>query len=204
LKDVAGNSLTGTASRSSTGTKAIELVNCGGSTVYPYVGGDPRTPWLAEDTGWVGNTRMLYTTDGSQNYTSTSVNTSGVSSPAPQAVYQHAKVRYYDSSWMTYTLKNVLPYESVKVRLHFNEFYGWNYIGAQLFHLRINKPDPMTYPDMTFYDIMYYTGEQMHKADIREFTVTNGAGPMLIQVQPAQDIWGYYVATINGIEVVRP
>ena len=204
LKDVAGNALASPTSRDSTGTKAIELVNCGGSTVFPFGSGDPRTPWLAEDTGWVGNTRMLYTTSGYGNYTMNSVNTSEVTSPAPTGVYQTARAMYYNTGWATYTLKNVLPNETVKVRLHFNEFYGWSNAGDQIFHIRINNSNPGTYPDLPNYDIMNYTGVQMNKADIREFTITNGSGPMVIQLQPDQGWTGYYNWTLNGIEVMRP
>jgi len=204
LKDTAGNSLASPTSRNSTGTKAIELVNCGGSVHYPYGSGDPRTPWLADNMGWVGNSKIVYTTDAYQNSTSTAVNTSGVVTPAPQAVYQSARANYYSTSWLTYTLKNVLPGETVKVRLHFNEFYGWSAYGDQLFHIRINNSNPLNYPDLPYYDIMGYTGGQMHKADFREFTVTNGSGPMLIQLEPALGWSGYYNLTLNGIEVLRP
>ena len=110
---------------------------------------------------------------------------------------------YYNSAWGTYTLRNVLPYETVKVRLHFNEFYGWANVGDQMFSIRINNSNPSNYPNWPNYDIMNYTGSQMNKADIREFTVTNGAGPMLIQLQPSQGWTGYYNWTLNGIEVLR-
>lgn len=202
LKDVAGNALASPTSRDSTGTTAIELVNSGGSAVYPY--GDLRTPWLPNSIGWIGNTPpFTYTTSGYQNSTGNSVNTSGVTSPAPAAVYQSARAMYYNTAWCTYTLKDVLPYEAVKVRLHFNEFYGWANVGDQMFSIRINNSNPSNYPNWPNYDIMNYTGSQMNKADIREFTITNGSGPMVIQLQPSQGWTGYYNWTLNGIEVLR-
>lgn len=207
LKDVAGNGLANPTSQNSTGTTAIELVNCGGSTVFPF--GDLRTPWLQNSIGWIGNTPpYTYTTSGSSGSTSSSINMSGVSSPAPQAVYQSGRMRWYadgtPAQWLTYNLPGVLPGEAVKVRLHFSEMY-WNNIGDQIFHLRVNNSNPANYPNHWYYDILQQTAGVKSKAAVIEFNLTHGSGPLRIDLQqsPSSGQFPYYNATINGIEVLR-
>jgi subtilisin family serine protease len=212
LKDVAGNALASPTSRSSTGTKAIELVNGGSSTVLPYGSSDPRTPWLSDDVGfWVGNQFIKYNASqvGYTGSTSSSINLSGVTGPAPEAVYQTARMAWYTdgtpSQWLTMKLPGVLPYESCKVRLHFSEMY-WSNIGDQIFNLRINNSNPGNYPDYWNYDILGQTSGVQNKAAIVEFTVTNGSGPLRIDLEqrPSSGQFPYYNATLNGVEVLRP
>ena len=204
--DVAGN-LASSSSLNSTGTTAIQLVNCGGSTVYPYGSGDPRTPWLP-NSYWLGNQFVQYTTSGSSGSTSSSVNTSGVSSPAPQAVYQSGRMRWYadgtPAQWLTYNLSGLLPGEYVKVRLHFSEMY-WSNIGDQIFNIRVNNSNPANYPNYWDYDILGATGGYNNTARVLEFNLAHTSGPLRIDLEqrPSSGQSPYYNATINGIEVLR-
>jgi len=94
VKDVAGNAVTGTLSRSSTGTKRVIGVNCGNNALDV---GDENgwyfqyAPPFVSDSGFQGNEPAAYLTSGPDpghyyTYSTTeSIDTSGVTDPAPQA-----------------------------------------------------------------------------------------------------------------------
>jgi hypothetical protein len=159
----------------------------------------------------VGNQFIKYNTSSASytGSTSSSINLSGVTGPAPEAVYQTARMAWYTdgtpSQWLTLKLPGVLPYESCKVRLHFSEMY-WSNIGDQIFNLRINNSNPGNYPDYWDYDILAQTSGVQNKATVVEFTVTNGSGPLRIDLEqrPSSGQFPYYNATLNGVEVLRP
>ncbi|MBA3826570.1 MAG: glucosylceramidase [Ktedonobacterales bacterium] len=76
---------------------------------------------------------------GGQTYATTAaIATSGVTNPAPQAVYQTERYGNF-----TYTLPNLLPGAQYAVRLHFDEIY-WTSSGQRLFNLTINGSQVLT------------------------------------------------------------
>jgi YD repeat-containing protein len=75
-------------------------INCGGGAVAPYIADS-------------------FFTGGSVMTTSNTIDTSAISNPAPQAVYQSER---YASSFIAYTLPNLLPNVPYTLRLHFAQF----------------------------------------------------------------------------------
>jgi hypothetical protein len=70
---------------------------------------------------------------GGYTYTSTSpINVSGVTNPAPQAVYQSERFGNF-----TYTLSGLTPGSAYTVRLHFAEIW-WDNAGQRVFNVAIN------------------------------------------------------------------
>ncbi len=117
--------------------------------------------------------------------TTTTVNTSGVVSPAPMAVYQSQR---YQS--LTYTIPNLAP-GSYKIRLHFAELY-FNSAGQRLFDVRINGATVLT-----AFDIFAAAGGQF-KANVQEFNaITDSNGRIAIEFVTVLDN-----AAINGIEII--
>ncbi len=144
-------------------------VNCGGTAVG----------WFATDAGYSG---------GTASSTTSTIDTSGVNNPAPQAVYQTS--RY---GTCTYTITNLTPNATYWVRLHFAESY-WTANGKRLFNIAINGTTVAG-----SFDIYAAAGAQ-NKAVIREFyAAANASGQMSIQFTTVTDN-----AQINGIEVLKP
>jgi hypothetical protein len=128
---------------------------------------------------------------GGQTYSSTaSVDTSGVTNPAPEAVYQ--TVRYGNFS---YNLTNFAPNSNHTVRLHFNEIYwgtdGSDATGKRVFNVSINGSQVLSNFDI------FQTAGGANKAVVEEFPVTADAnGKITIQFTTVTDN-----AMVNGIEV---
>src|SRR5437899_7072891 len=93
IKDVAGNSVTGTLSQSSTGTKRIVAINAGNYALDNTGGINYVGPWCEVwfNDHWTfqGNEFLwnFLTSGGIPNYTYTTIDTSRVTDPAPQAIY---------------------------------------------------------------------------------------------------------------------
>jgi regulation of enolase protein 1 (concanavalin A-like superfamily) len=92
---------------------------------------------VAIDAGGVGAGSFLPDQDfsnlnGATFTTGNPIDTSGVTNPAPQEVYQSER-------WgaMTYTISNLTPAQQYGVRLHFAEIY-WSGPGQRLFDVAIN------------------------------------------------------------------
>jgi hypothetical protein len=199
IKDVAGNALTGTLSRSSTGTKRIIGVNGGGGPNVSWGQGSYYAPPFIADNGFQGNEANPLLTFTSQmaghNWFSGTPDTSGVTDPAPNAVYQTARVLFYSTQDMIYSI----PVDSgtYKLRLHFCQNYV-NTVGDQVFHIYVNGS--LAWSN---FDILAQTGGQMHKAYIAEFnnvSPVNGTVTVTLDPQPTS-LSG---ATLNGIEIVKP
>src|SRR5262249_22576335 len=92
---------------------AIVAFNSGGATAGPF----------AADAFVSGGTAFA---------TSNPTDTTGVSNPAPQAVYQTERFGNF-----TYTIPGFTPGASYTVRLHFAEIY-WTNAGQRLFNVAIN------------------------------------------------------------------
>jgi len=144
----------------------IVAINAGGDTQGSYVA----------DTDYSGGTAYS-TTD--------SVDTSNVTNPAPQAVYQ--TVRYGN---FTYTIPNLTANGTYTVRLHFNELY-WNAAGQRTFNTSINGTQVLSNFDI------YQTAGGKDKAIVEQFPATADAnGNITIQFTSVIDN-----AMVNGIEI---
>jgi hypothetical protein len=149
-------------------TATIYQINCGGSASSPY----------AADQYYSG---------GSTYSVTSTITTTGVTDPAPQAVYRTE--RYGNS---TYTLPNLTGGTSYTVRLHFAEIY-WTATGSRRFNVTINGNTVLSN-----YDIYAETGAR-YKAVVKEYTaVANSSGQIVINFTTVTDN-----AKIDGIEIIR-
>jgi glucosylceramidase len=123
---------------------------------------------------------------GGQTYATTaSINTSGVTNPAPQAVYQTERYGNF-----TYTLPDLLPGAQYTVRLHFAEIY-WTSSSQRLFNVAINGSQVLTN-----FDIFAAAGGE-NIALVKSFTATaDSNGTLTIQFTTVKDN-----AKVSGIEV---
>ena len=146
----------------------VYQINCGGSASSPYT---------ADQYGSGGTARTV----------TNSITTTGVTNPAPQAVYQAER---YGA--VTYTLPSLTAGAAYTVRLHFAELY-WTATGKRKFNVAINGTTVLS-----SYDIYAATGA-IYKAVIKEFTATaNASGQIVISLTNVTDN-----ATIEGIQIIR-
>jgi len=139
-------------------------------------GGGASGTYLA-DTGFTGGRAA----------TSTNlINTSSVTNPAPQAVYDSERVGNF-----TYTVTGLTAGSSYTVRLHFAEFY-WNAAGARSFNVLINNAQVLTN-----FDIFAAAGGR-NVAIVRQFTaVADSSGRVTIQFVTVTDN-----AKLSGLEIL--
>ncbi|MEO8955192.1 MAG: malectin domain-containing carbohydrate-binding protein [Ktedonobacteraceae bacterium] len=150
-----------------TPTSGSVRINSGGPAVAPF----------AADTDFTGGTAVS---------TSKTVDTSGVSNPAPQAVYQSN--RYGNFS---YGITGLTAGASYPVRLHFAETY-WTAAGQRTFNVSINGQQVLTN-----FDIVAAAGAA-NKAVVEQFTATaDSSGKITLQFTTVKDN-----AQVNGIEIV--
>jgi hypothetical protein len=139
-------------------------------------GGSAATPFIA-DTDFSG---------GSTASVTHSIDTSGVTNPAPQAVYQSNRYGNF-----TYTIPNLTANASYTVRLHFAEEY-WTSAGSRVFNVSINGSQVLSN-----FDIFAAAGAE-YKAVVEQFTASaNSGGSITIQFTTVKDN-----AQVNGIEVL--
>src|SRR5437660_315457 len=142
-------------------------INAGGPAVSPFVA----------DTDFSG---------GSTASVSNAINTSGVTNPAPQAVYQSNRFGNF-----TYTIPGLTANASVTVRLHFAETF-WTAAGKRVFNVNINSTQVLTNFDI------FATAGGASKAVVKQFSATaNSSGTVTIQFVTVTDN-----AQVNGIEVL--
>jgi beta-galactosidase len=174
--DSAGASLA-----SNTATVTTFAVNCTsgcGTDVLAISAGGPAASAYTADEDFNG---------GAPSATGATINTSGVSNPAPQSVYQHQRV----GNKFTYTFPGLTPGASYTVRLHFDEFY-WTQPGQRVFNVSINGAQVLSN-----FDILATAGGQ-DIAIVEPFTATaNVQGEIVLQFTTITDN-----AEINGIEVI--
>jgi beta-glucanase (GH16 family) len=121
--------------------------------------------------------------------TGSAIDTTGVTSPAPQAVYQTERYNTF-----TYTFGSLSTGTAYKVRLHFAEYY-FNSANARRFNVAINDTQVLTN-----YDIFAAAGGQ-NKAVVDEYMVTpNGSGQIII----AYTVGTADLPKSSGIEVILP
>jgi hypothetical protein len=141
-------------------------------------GGGAASPFMAD----------AFFSGGSTSSTSAAIDTSGVTNPAPQAVYQTER---WNNN--TYTFTNLIAGASYKVRLHFAEIY-WTAAGQRVFNVFINGA-----PALTNFDVFADAGA-MNRATIKEFVATaSGGGQIAVQYvnTPGKDN-----AKSSGIEIL--
>ncbi|HEY6791876.1 MAG TPA: malectin domain-containing carbohydrate-binding protein, partial [Trebonia sp.] len=124
-------------------------------------------------------------TGGATANTTHAITTTGVTNPAPQAVYQSNRYGNF-----TYTVPGLTAGASYTVRLHFAEEY-WTTAGSRTFNVLINGTQVLTN-----FDILATAGAE-YKAVVEQFTATaSSTGTVTIQFVTVKDN-----AQINGIEI---
>ncbi len=147
-----------------------------GGGVQINAGGDAAAPFSA-DTGWTG---------GSTYSNAVAIDTSGVSNPAPLAVYQSVREGNF-----SYAVPKLTPNKTYTVRLHFAELY-WTKAGQRVFNVSANGQ-----AQLTNFDIVGAAGAN-DKAVVKQFTVTaDGNGTITLQFTPVVDN-----AQVSGIEIL--
>ncbi len=142
-------------------------INCGGPAITPY----------GADVGFKGGT----TIKGDKP-----INTSGVSSPAPAAVYQTARVGTF-----SYKLGGFAPAAPYKIRLHFAETY-WTKPGQREFDVAINDTTVLTRFDI------FKTAGGRNVALVEELSLpASSAGVFAIKFTAIKD-----KSLVAGIEVL--
>jgi hypothetical protein len=144
----------------------------------------------ADDSGGAAGS-FVYDTDFSGGYTeltSAVIDTSAVTNPAPQTVYQTER-----SGDPTYTLPNLTPGGTYTVRLDFAELDA-SAAGQKLMNVSINGTQVLTNFDI------FATAGGMYKAVAETFTATaNSYGQIVISFSSATG--SSYAASVNGIEL---
>jgi hypothetical protein len=121
---------------------------------------------------------------GATAYTATTITTTGVTNPAPEAVYQNQRYGNF-----TYTLPGFTAGTTYLVRLHFDEFY-WTATGKREFNVLINGTQVLTN-----FDVFATAGGEF-KAVVEQFNaIANSSGDIVIQFVSVIDN-----AEVNGIE----
>jgi hypothetical protein len=163
----AGTSAPASASATTqSGTSSAVEINSGGPAVSPFVA----------DVDFAG---------GGTIHHSNTIDLSGVTNPAPMAVYQTGR----DGNF-TYTIPGFTAGSSHTVRLHFAETF-WTSAGSRIFNVSINGTGVLTN-----FDIFAAAGA-MNKAVIEQFTANaNSSGQYVIKFTTVKDN-----SLINGIEI---
>jgi hypothetical protein len=170
----------------------VSAVNSGGSTFSSEVSATPTAPvapGINIDSGGNAVGSFVKDTDfsgGSSSSTGHSINTSGVTNPAPQAVYQTWRA----GSNFTYTIPNLTAGASYTVRLDFSENVD-NRSGQRLFNVSINGAQVLTNFDI------FKTAGSRYKAIAEQFTATaDSTGKITIKFTAVTGN-----AIVNGIEI---
>jgi beta-glucanase (GH16 family) len=147
------------------GTTSVQI-NCGGPAVSPF----------AADVDFAG---------GGTIHHANTIDLSGVTNPAPMAVYQTGR----DGNF-TYTIPNFTAGSSHTVRLHFAETF-WSAAGSRIFNVSINGTTVLTN-----FDIFAAAGAK-NKAIVEQFTANaNSSGQYVIKFTTVKDN-----SLVSGIEI---
>jgi hypothetical protein len=169
--------LSGSSSVTPTPTSTPTLTptpNAGGYAIN--AGGSAAGSFLA-DADYSGGTTYS---------TTSSIDTSAVSNPAPQAVYQTERYGNF-----TYTLPGLVAGKQYTVRLHEAESY-WTSSGQRSFNVAINGQQVLSNFDI------YAAAGAANKAVVESFPATaDSSGQITIQFTTVKDN-----AKVNGIEIV--
>ncbi|HEY3606669.1 MAG TPA: malectin domain-containing carbohydrate-binding protein [Pseudonocardiaceae bacterium] len=142
-------------------------INSGGTAAAPFVA----------DTDFTGGTTVT---------TTNAINTSGVTNPAPQAVYQSNRFGTF-----SYSEPGLNAGATYTVRLHFAETF-WTAAGQRTFNVIINGQQVLTNFDMIA------TAGAANKAVVEQFAIPADAnGRITLQFNTVKDN-----AQVNGIEIL--
>jgi pectin methylesterase-like acyl-CoA thioesterase len=154
--------------------------------------GAPTFQIYAVNSGGTATGRFAadaYYSGGSSYSTTATIDTSAVTNPAPQAVYQTER---HGSTGFTYTLPSLTPGQAYTVRLHFAEIY-WSTSGSRLFNVAINGTTVLSNFDV------FATAGAKYKAVVKEFTAyANSSGQIVIGFTTVKD-----GAKVSGIELLQ-
>ncbi len=153
------------------------------TTIQINAGGPAVSPFIADVDSSGGATI---------NHANT-IDLSGVTNPAPMAVYQTARVTATTGAGTTisYTIPGFTAGSSHTVRLHFAETF-WTAAGQRVFNVSINGTQVLSNFDI------FATAGAMNKAVVEQFTATaNVSGQIDIIFTTVTD-----KALISGIEVL--
>jgi beta-glucanase (GH16 family) len=149
--------------------------SCVSSVLQINAGGPAVTPFLA-DKDFTGGTTIHH---------ANTIDLSGVTNPAPMAVYQTARVGNF-----TYTLPGFTAGSSHTVRLHFAETY-FSTAGSRKFNVSINGTQVLS-----AFDIFAAAGAK-NKAIVEQFTVkANASGQFIVQFTSVVN-----QSLLSGVEV---
>jgi hypothetical protein len=142
-------------------------INSGGTAAAPF----------AADTDFTGGTTVT---------TTKAVDTTGVTNPAPQSVYQTNRFGTF-----SYAVPGLKAGATYTVRLHFAETF-WTAAGQRTFNVIINGQQVLTNFDMLA------TAGAANKAVVEQFTTTaDSTGKITLQFNTVKDN-----AQVNGIEIL--
>ena len=151
----------------------VYQIDCGGGAVSPY----------QDDAFFIG---------GQTSSTSSTISLSGVTNPAPQAVYQTWRTGSKKAPAFTYLLPGLTPNTAYTVRLHFSE-NSVGRTGARRFNVSINGTQVLS-----GFDVFATAGK--NHAVVRSFTsTTNASGQISIAFSAVTN----QPPIINGIEVLQ-
>jgi hypothetical protein len=165
------------ASGSVTHTAGVSLTVSAAATIQINSAGGAVGSWVA-DKDFSG---------GSASTVTATIDTSGVTNPAPAAVYQSVRWGAF-----TYTIPNLTPGGTYTVRLHFAEV-AFSTPGARLFSVAINGSTVLSNFDI------FATAGAKNKALVEQFTATADAtGKITISYQ----VGSANQPASSGIEIV--
>jgi hypothetical protein len=167
--------------RPAIGTLPEKRINCGGSATGSW----------GVDEGYGGAGAVVTSTHA--------ISVLGVTSPAPEAVYQCQRTLWNTTYPLIYTVSGLAVGISYKVRLHFAEL-TFDTVGDCVFDIAVAGASTQT---ATAYDILSAAGAK-YQAVVREFTLqASSAGSITVTLSPNQGMGGYYYSQLNGLEVIR-
>jgi hypothetical protein len=152
--------------RTAFGAAEVFAINCGGADAG----------WFVADTDFKGGATTVVTG---------AVATSGLTNPAPQAVYESTRYGNF-----TYTIPGLTGGATYTVRLHFAEQH-WTSAGQREFNVSINGA-----PVLTDFDIFKAAGGD-YRANIQQFSATAGSSGQIVIVFTSV----VHNAQVNGIEI---
>jgi RHS repeat-associated protein len=162
-------------------------INCAGAA---------STPFLAD----------AYFSSAGTMFTATiasAIDTSQVSNPAPQAVYQSQRyMNNGDTHPLLYTLPNLTPGATYRIRLHWAGFAG-GAPGLRLINVLVNGAPVITHFDVNRAAVDLYGGTTGDlKAIVREVSGIADASGNVVIALTSDPGHTYVTAFINGIEVL--
>ena len=174
-------------------TGGLSLGTAGGSTTYVAInsGGPVEGAFEADqDAGSFGLPQNPLTAGGGTNTTTQTISTSGVTNPAPAAVYQTERFGVFG-----YIFTGLVPNSTYAIRLHFAEgVTTFNAAGDRLFNVSVNGTQVLTN-----YDIFAHAGADSQAVIQQVSGTSNEHGILSVQFSlGATDL-----PSVRGIEITQ-